>query len=146
LKKQIETQHLAVVGFRSWLESSQPAQPEDEDSREFNDQLLHVLQIYGWELERQIEGTLANNDWYNLIALTSMTAALLKDALLEAHPELINYSPIDEPTTVEQMTAKLLFDALVTFEAAQHEMSTYLTQPEFPDVVNGLLQTVLNAE
>jgi hypothetical protein len=144
LKKQIETQHLAVVGYRAWLESSQPAQPEDD--HEFNQQLLHVLQIYGWELERQLEGTLANQDWYSLIALTSMTVALLKDGLNEAHPELAAYSPADEPQTVEQMTSKLLSDALVMFEAAQVEMSAYLVEPEFPDVVNNLMQTVLNAQ
>ena len=142
LKKQIEAQHLAVVGFRAWLES----QSQSEDDHEFNEQLLHVLQIYEWELERRIEGTLANNDWFSLIALTSMTADLLKDALLEAHPELINYTPTDEPQTVEQMTARLLSDALVTFEAAQVEMSAYLVEPEFPGVLNGIMQTVLNAQ
>ena len=142
----LETQHLAVVGFRSWLESSRPAQPEDEDNREFKEQLLQVLHIYEYELERKIEGTLANGDWFGLIALTSMTAALLKDALLESHPELINYIPTDEPSTVNEMTMRLLSEALVTFEAAQHEMSTYLMEPEFPGVLNGFMQSVLNAQ
>src|ERR1017187_809441 len=135
----LETRHLAVVGFRTWLTS----QPQSEDDHEFNDQLLHVMQIYEWELERKIEGTLANSDWYNLIALTSMTAALLKHGLNEAHPELINYSLTDEPATIHEMTSKLLSDALVTFKTAQAEMSAYLVKPEFHSVVNGFMQTVL---
>jgi hypothetical protein len=140
----LETQHLAVVGFRSWLTSSMPEQPGD--SGEFNDQLLHALQVYEWELERQIDGNVANQDWFQLLALTSLTLALLKDALLESNPELVNYNPTDEPQTVEQMTMRLLCDAVVTFEAAQHEMSTYLMEPEFPGVLNGFMQTVLNAQ
>jgi hypothetical protein len=139
----LETQHLAVVGFRSWLESSQP---QSEDDHEFKDQLLQVLQVYEYELERKIEGNVANGDWYNLVALTSMTVALLKDGLLESNPELSEYNPGDDPSTVDEMTAKLLSDALVTFEAAQNEMSTYLVEPEFPGVLNNLMQTVLDAQ
>lgn len=141
----LETQHLAVVGFRSWLESSQPEQPEDEDDHEFNDQLRQALQVFEWEIERKIEGTPATQDWYNLVALTSMTTALLKDGLNEAHPELINYNPSGEPVTIGQMTMRLLCDALVTFETAQAEMSGYLVKPEFPGVLNGFMQSVLNA-
>jgi hypothetical protein len=142
----LETQHLAVVGFRSWLQSSQPARPEDEDDHEFKDQLLQVLQVYEYELERKIEGNVANGDWFQLLALTSMTADLLKDALLEVHPELSEYTSGDDPATVEQMTMRLLCDAVARFAESQAEMSTYLAAPEFPGVLNNLMQTVLSAQ
>src|ERR1039457_2994265 len=107
---ELGSQANAVHGFRTWLTSTLPGQTEE--SREFSDQLLHALQIYGWELERLIDGDPATQDWFALVATTAILAYMLQDDFIEANPSLRAYLPSDEPKTVAEMIARLLADAL----------------------------------
>lgn len=140
---QVELQ--AVYGFVEWLTSTLPEQPGD--SLQYSKQVLRVLEFYSWEIERQIDATPALQSWFELVALTSMLAIILKDDLLGANPGLENYRPSDEPTTVNEMTIRLLSNALRLFETAQGEMAGYLEIPQFPglleDFEDSRLQTTI---
>ena len=135
----LETAQCAARGFSEWLKSSTATEPE---AQELKEQLSHVLEVYDLELQRQIEGSRANQDWFGVIALVSLTAALLKDGLIEATPELATYNTADEPQNTQQMSVRLLSDALVLFQQAQNDMETYLDRPTFPDALNQLLDAV----
>jgi hypothetical protein len=140
--EQLETQANAVHGFRTWLASDPAQQTTDEITREFNDQLLHVLQIYENELDRILNCEPATQDWFNLVALDKQLAELLQEELLELYPELAAYRPSQEPKTVHEMIARLLTESVEQFEVSQHEMSTYLERPLFPKVFNNLLELI----
>jgi len=140
-KEQLEVQANAAHGFSVWLTSTLPQQADEQ--REFSDHLLHVLDVYGRELERLIDGDLATQDWYQLITTTTILARMLQDELLEVNPELAEYRPSDEPTTIEEMMSRLLFDAVVLFEASQREMGTLLEKPAIPDALNEFIQRVI---
>ena len=135
----LETAQYAARGFSEWLKSSTATEPE---AQELKEQLSHVLEVYDLELQRQIEGSRANDDWFGVIALVSMTAALLRDGLIEATPELATYDPTGEPLSTQQMGVRLLSDALVLFRQTQDDLSTYLDRPTFPDALNQLLDAV----
>ena len=114
-QRRLEIQTQAVRGFSTWLRGSPPT--DTEEGREFNDQLVYVLDVYGEELQRQIDGTAATPDWLNIVAVTSILAHLLKDELLETSPILAEYNPIiQEPQTSDEMIARLLTDAVYNFE------------------------------
>jgi hypothetical protein len=135
----LETAQCAARGFSEWLKSSTVAEPE---AQELKEQLLHVLEVYDLELQRQIEGSRANQDWFSVIALVSMTAALLRDGLIEATPELATYDPTDEPQSTQQMGVRLLSDALVLFRQTQDDLATYLDRPTFTDALDALWDTI----
>jgi hypothetical protein len=130
----------AVHGFCAWFASLPPH--SDGIHREFNDQLLHVLTIYESELDRQIAGDPASQDWFQLVALDAQLAELLKEELLELYPELTAYDTNDEPQTIHQMIARLLSDAVTRFEASQTEMAAYLEKPVLPGVLDDLLRRI----
>lgn len=138
---ELETQLNAVLGFVLWMKSGQTVV-----SDEFADELVHILQIFGWELNRQIDKHPATADWFSLIAVTTPLVVLLQDELLELNPALKGYKQSDEPTTIHQMIARLLFDALTLFEASQNEMAAYLQQPAVPGVLTEFIQRVLAAQ
>lgn len=135
-----KTQLHAVRGFRTWLASLPPQ--SDEIRQEFNDQLLHVLQIFEYELDRILNCEPATQEWFHLVALDAQLAELLQDELLELYPELGAYNTDDEPQTVAEMTARLLANSVKQFEVSQNEMSTYLERPIFPKVFNNLLELI----
>jgi hypothetical protein len=110
----LEVQLNAVLGFVLWLKSG-PSQQTVEIS-EFMDQLLHVLRIYGWELNRRIDGEAATQDWLNTVAVTAILAKMLIDEFAETHPELAGYQSSDDPTTFDEMTLHLLSAAVDHFE------------------------------
>ena len=111
--RRLTVQANAVRGFSAWLDSS-PGRTQEE--REHNEQLLYVFQTYREELERQINGEKATQDWLNILAISSTLAALLKDEVLETNPELSEYRPSDEPMTIDEMILRLLSDAIDHFE------------------------------
>lgn len=139
-----ETELHVVHGFSMWLTSTLPGQTEE--SREFSDQLLHALQIYGWELERLIDSELATQDWFTLVATTAILARMLQDEFIEANPGLAAYPPSEEPKTVAEMTACLLSDALAQFEASQKEMAECFEKPMVPTVLNEFMQSVFASQ
>lgn len=144
-KQQFEMQANAVLGFSVWLTSTLPRQTDG--SREFSAHLLHVLRVYEWESNRQIDGDLATQGWFSLVAITQILAQLLLDEHLEAaNASLKDYLPTDEPQTIGEMVARLLFDALVLFEQSQNEMATYLEKPVVPAVLQGFMQRVLSVQ
>jgi len=95
----LEVQLNAVLVFVLWLKSNPPEQTVE--SSEFRDHLIHTLRIYGWELNRRIDGEAATEDWLNIVAVTAMLASLLKDEFLEINPELTEFQPTDEPMTID---------------------------------------------
>jgi hypothetical protein len=139
----LETQLNAVRGFVSWL-SDQP-QEQDEHDQEFDQHVIQVFSVYEMELERQIEGTPALQVWFDMVAINSMLAIIMKDELTSDHPELAEYRPADEPTTINEMTLRLLSDALELFTAAQTEMAGYLVVPEFHGTLHGFITNVLES-
>ncbi len=138
----LERQLNAVRGFVDWL-SNQITQLKDEHDQEFNRQLVQVFGVYEMELERQIEGTPALQMWFNLVAINSMLAIVMKDELISDHPELAAYRAADEPRTVNEMSLRLLTDALELFTTSQAEMAGYLTVPEFHGVLGGFINNML---
>jgi hypothetical protein len=140
--EHLQLQLNAVDGFSDWF-AVELLEEAYVETKEYGNQVLRVLDFYAWELERQIDGNPATQSWFDLIALSSMTVVVLKDELLTAHPEVATYRPADEPTTVHEMIAKLLSDALTLFKRSQEEMSGYLQMPEFPGLLNGFMSTVL---
>jgi hypothetical protein len=140
----LQRQLYAATGFSEWLTST--LEQHTGESLEFCTQMLRVLEFYTWELERQLDGTPALQSWYDIVALASMIAILLKDGLLEEYPELAHYRPSDEPADQNEMQMRLLADALTLFEQAQGEMATYLDAPEFPGLMDNLMQNVLRAQ
>jgi len=109
----LEVQLNAVLGFVLWLKSS-PSEQTVESS-EFRDQLIHTLRIYGWELNRRIDGEAATEEWINIVAVTSMLAKMLIDEFVETSPELAEYQSTHEPMTIDEMILRLLSDALDLF-------------------------------
>lgn len=131
----LKTQANAVHGFRMWLTSTLPRQTEE--SREFSDHLLHVLDVHGRELDRQIDNEAATQNWFSLISTTSILALMLHDELLEVNPALKSYRPTDEPQTIHEMIVRLLSDAMTLFEQSQSDMATYLEKPVVPGKARG---------
>ncbi len=111
--RDIQTQANAAHGFGLWLTST--LRRQTDDSREFSEQLLHVLDIYGREANRRIDGDPATPEWCNLVPVTSTLTTLLQDELYAVNPALKAYRPEDEPQSVDQMVARLLSDALTLF-------------------------------
>ena len=109
-----EMQLHALRGFAAWLPSA-PSE-KSEESSEITNQLLHVFQIYEWDLEQDVDGTPATEEWFNIVCATSMLASLLKEEFLEMNAGLVGYQPADEPATIEEKTMRLLSDAIVHFE------------------------------
>jgi hypothetical protein len=137
---ELEMQLNAVLGFVLWSKSILSQQTVE--SSEFTEQLIHTLQIYGWELNRQIDGVPGTQDWFCLVATTSILAIMLQDELLELNPALEAYRPSDEPQTIQEMISRLLSDAVTLFEASQKEMAEYLEKPVIPCVPQEFMQRV----
>ena len=135
-QRRLEIQTQAVRGFSTWLRSSPPT--DTEEAREFNDELIHVFEIYAGELQRQIDGSPATPVWLNVIAVTSMLALMLKDEFLEINPELIHYRPQDEPMTIDEMILCLLSDAIDRFETCG--------RPEELSGIENLVDRIRNAK
>jgi len=133
--RDCEVQLNAVLGFVLFLKSS----PSDQsvESSEFTDQLLHVLRIYGWELNRRMDGEAATEDWINIVAVTLMLARMLIDDLVETHPELKAYQSADEPSTLDEMALHLLLAAADHFER--------YSRPEALESITDLVDRVVNA-
>jgi hypothetical protein len=131
----LEVQLNAVLGFVLWLKSS--PQQQTVESSEFREQLIHTLRIYGWELNRRIDGEAATEDWLNIVAVTSMLARMLLEEFVETHPEVARYRSTDEPTTLDEMTLHLLAAAVEHFE--QYSL------PEALAPISELVQRVANA-
>jgi len=131
----LEVQLNAVLGFVLWLKSS--PQQQTVESSEFRDQLIHMLRIYGWELNRRIDGEAATEDWLNIVAVAAMLASLLKEEFLEINAELADYQPTDEPMTIDEMILRLLSDAIDHFGKCSR--SEALTS------ISDLVQRVANA-
>ena len=136
MKLDIETQANAAHGFSLWLTSTLPRQ--NEESREFSDHLLHVLEIYEWELQRQSDGDPGTQGWFSLISTTSILALMLQDELLEVNPALKSYRPTDEPQTIHEMMARLLSDAIESFDKCG--------RPEALAPISDLVEKVLTLE
>jgi hypothetical protein len=98
-RRRLEIQSAAIRGFSTLLVTS-PRQSEED--REFDEQLLYVLQTYRTELERQIASSPVTDDWRNIVAVASMLALMLKEELIDLNPELATYRPTDEPMTIEK--------------------------------------------
>ena len=131
----LEAQLNAVLGFVLWLKFSPSEQTVE--SGEFREQLIHTLRMYGWELNRRIDGEAATEEWINIVAVTSMLAEMLLDEFVETHPELAGYRSTDEPTTLDEMTVHLLSAAVDHFE-------TY-SLPEALAPISDLVQRIGNA-
>ena len=131
----LEVKLNAVLGFVVWLKSSPPE--ATVESSEFREHLIHTLRIYGWELNRRIDGEAATEEWINIVAVTSMLAKILIDEFLEINPELAEYRSTDVPTTLNEMTLHLLAAAVEHFE--QYSL------PEALAPISDLVQRVVNA-
>ena len=143
-RDEIQTRLSAVHAFSTLLVSTPFAQTDER--RMFNEQLLQSLEIYGWEMERQLAGHLANHEWFGLIALASILTLLLQDELLELNPELRTYRTGSEPTTAAETTARLISDALTQFERSQIEMAAYLQKPVVPGVLTVFIDSIFAAQ
>jgi hypothetical protein len=132
----LETQLAAACGYSAWLTAILPHQTGA--NKDFIDSLLHVLDVYAHEIERQLQGVKATNDWLGLLDLTRMTAKFLRDEMVEDNPALLTYSPLNDPT-IEEMPIRMLRDAVVVFDTAlagQHK-------PHFIVRVANFVQRVL---
>ena len=118
----LETQLYAARGFAAYL----AAQP----SSELNASLLHVLDTYELELQRQIHGVPVEQDLLGILALAVLEAKFLRDELLDGNPALADYDPEGNPQDIEQMKIRLLADAIKLFDTTV-DGRVYL---ELPDV------------
>ena len=133
-RQRLQVQAHAVRGFSAWLDTSLGRTQEE---REHNEQLLYVFQTYREELERQINGEKATQDWFNILAISSTLASLLKDEFLQINPELADYQLTDEPMTIDEMILRLLSDAIDHFEKCG--------RPQALAPITDLVQRVVNA-
>jgi len=133
-----ETQLHAVAGFLAWLAFNIDEQPTK--TRESNEQLVGLLQIYETELERQIERSLRTADWHTVLTVTSLALPAYIDELKEQNPELASNDAANEPTTEKEMTVRLLSDALLLFKQSLTEMDQYLEQQRKVGLLDGVIE------
>ncbi len=101
-----------------------------EYDTEFIEHLLHVLKVYQRERQRD---TPATQEWFQLIANTSILAKLLRDELLETNPKI---------QTLPENAAKVLTAACAQFDASLLGMGTYLATPALPAVITDFVESV----
>ena len=97
---------------------------------EFLKHLVHVLKVYQLEIERD---TPAIQEWFQLIANTSILAKLLRDELLETNLEI---------QTLPENAAKVLTAACAQFDASMADMGTHLATPALPAVITDFVESV----
>lgn len=132
----LETQLYAARGFAAYL-SAQP-------TNDLHTSLLHVLETYQLELQRQINGSPTEQDWLGILALASLQAQFLRDELTDATPELMEYRPADEPRDIEQMKIRLLADAVTLFDATV-DGRVYLDIPDVAIEIENFVNKVTGA-
>jgi hypothetical protein len=141
--ERLEARLQDLLAFIESIELALPTATDiDDELRSILKELTSVLDVYSWELTRQLEGRLATSIYFRFLILKSLDAYPIKSALFEKFPVLAKYNPANAPRDFPQQVVKHLLDAIETFTQAKADLSSYLPVPHFP----GLSEQVALAE